>query len=79
MLTDTPTKDEIAPIEANKKTKNVKKRILSKKKKKLKKRKKTKKKKSTSDDEEGAENNCFCLVWLEAYTTAHQMSSGSTA
>ncbi|XP_072403230.1 uncharacterized protein [Diabrotica undecimpunctata] len=66
VLTDTPTKNEIAAIEANRKTKNVKKRVFSERENKPKKTKKTLKKKRTSVDEE-TENDCFCLVCLEAY------------
>ncbi|CAH1990568.1 unnamed protein product [Acanthoscelides obtectus] len=66
VLPDTPTKVEIAAIDANMKSKNVKKRVLSKEKKKPKKVKKTNKKNRTSDEEEAA-NNCFCLVYLEAH------------
>lgn len=71
VLTDTPTKDEIAAIEANRKSKNVKKRIFSEGKKKSKTAKKTYKKRLTAgDEEEEAENNCFCLVCLEAYANS---------
>lgn len=68
---DKPTKDEIAAIEANRKSKNVKKRVLSGDKKKPKKAMKTNKKKRTGDDERNdEENNCVCLVCLEAYANS---------
>lgn len=70
VLTDTPTKDVIAAIEANRKSENVKKRIFSEGKKKSKTAKKTYKNRLTSGDEEEAENNCFCLVCLDAYANS---------
>lgn len=70
MLTYTPTKDEIAAIEANRKSRNMKRRVLSEEEKKLRKSKKTKKKKRTGDDEGETENNYFCLVCLEAYANS---------
>lgn len=69
MLTDTPTKDEIAAIEASKKLESVKKRVKAKKRKNLKKQEKTQQK-SGGDVQEDAENNCFCLCCLESYISS---------
>ncbi|KAK9685437.1 hypothetical protein QE152_g38039 [Popillia japonica] len=60
--------DEIAAIEASRKLKSVKKRVLSDEKKKAKKAKKKTNKKSASDDED-AENDCFYLCCLESYAS----------
>lgn len=76
VLTDSPVKDEIAAIEANRKVKNVKKRVLSKEKKKSKKEnrkqpKMTKKKhKIDEEEDDDTENDCFCLCCLEPFTNS---------
>ncbi|KAG5881630.1 hypothetical protein JTB14_033417 [Gonioctena quinquepunctata] len=72
VLTDTPTKDEIAAIEASRKIKNSKKRVLSEKKKKPEKIKKSYKKSKVDNEEDEARNNCFCLCCLE--TSANSQS-----
>ncbi|KAG5897601.1 hypothetical protein JTB14_019549 [Gonioctena quinquepunctata] len=71
VLTDTPTKDEIAVMKASRKMKNVKRRVSSERKKKPKKIRKTYKESEVDDEEDEAEedagNNCLCLCCNETF------------
>ncbi|XP_022829429.1 uncharacterized protein LOC111359389 [Spodoptera litura] len=69
VLTDTPIKNEIAAIEASRKIKSVKKRVLNEGKVVPKKTKKTNKK-NANDAEEDEENDYFCLCCLEPYANS---------
>lgn len=85
VLTDTPTKDEIAAIEANRKTKNVKKRILTDEKsnrgkkdkngessmpKDTKQKQKKRKAINEGSEDDDDEENCFCLCCLEPFASS---------